>query len=656
MTHGPPAAAPPTWRRNDITGLRALAIVPVVAFHAGATFLPGGFVGVDVFYVISGFLITALLVREVDSTGRVALAEFWARRARRLVPALILVVAVTAPIVAWLTPVFSWWQLAKESVASLFFVSNILFWRDTADYFDDGSGQSPFLHTWSLGVEEQFYVFWPLLVLVAIVLARKFNLTLKTVLAATFGLTLIVSLGLSILASPAMPTASFYLLPTRAWEFAAAGLVALVPWERFVRPALGWVLVGTGLVGLLASVVLLDGRTVYPGHAALLPVGATLAVIVGGVTSAGHLLAWRPLRWIGDRSYSWYLWHWPAIVIFDHLSPESSWAKPAGGALSLVLAHLSYVYVENPVRFDRRLVDSRRRTLVAGLTAVAVTAGLAVGVGQLGRHVTSQSPYNEYYAAANQTPSESCDDPERIAGVDACWYGDESATTTVALVGDSHSGHWKHALDRAGELAGVKILVRWRSACPSVEVSVLDSHGGVNAKCDEFRDDTMLLLQEIRPDAVILSNAYGYENAIVADDGRALSRDAQVQAWQDEFLSTVAELDQFTTVSLIRDNPRFPFNPTACLGVVGNEPTDCGVPRSQGVADIEAIDDAVSSVLDPDVPTFSVTDDICDTFCVAVDGDGTPVFQDITHLSRAWTLERVPELREFLTETLAETP
>src|SRR3954464_9447717 len=308
--------------RPDIEGLRAVAVLAVVLFHAGVPGLPGGFVGVDVFFVISGFLITGMLWREVERTGTVRLARFYGPRARRLLPAGVLVIAATAAAVAWLLPPLRARTVLGDGVASALYVANYRFAVQGTDYLAADTPPSPFQHYWSLGVEEQFYLLWPALLVGTAWLAGRRSPGARKVVAAVGVLTLVTagSFVLSLWWTHSSPPWAYFSLPSRAWELGVGGLVALtVPaWRRLpptVAATAGW----AGLAAVLASCCLLDEGTPFPGTAALLPVLGTALLLGAGSrrTSWGPavVLERPPVRRIGRWSYSWYLWHWPVLVL-----------------------------------------------------------------------------------------------------------------------------------------------------------------------------------------------------------------------------------------------------------------------------------------------------------------------------------------------------
>ncbi len=362
--------------RPDIDGLRALAVVLVVAFHLDVPLCHGGFVGVDVFFVISGYLITGIIAKEI-AAGRFSIAGFYERRARRILPALFgVLVAATLLSTHYLLPdeLISY---AKTMLAATFSYSNLYF-KSTADYFDAPSHTKPLLHTWSLAVEEQFYIFLPVLLYLLSRRLPKYRVAFLWVVAA-------VSLGYSTWAAFYSPDSAFYLLTSRAWELLAGSLLALQPYparRRWMRETMGWV--GLGLI-LLASNRYTSG-TPFPGAAAALPVvGAVLIVSAGRhqATVVGRLFSLAPVRFVGRISYSVYLWHWPLIVFtkmgFLAFLPRTRFGY-AGSilGLSLVLGAASWRFIEQPFRVGAPGRWSRNRVFGVSLAAMATSAAVAV--------------------------------------------------------------------------------------------------------------------------------------------------------------------------------------------------------------------------------------------------------------------------------------
>ena len=378
--------------RPDIDGLRAIAIISVIAYHAGFPGFSGGFVGVNIFFVISGFLITSLLFNEAAASGRVNLGAFYARRVRRLMPAGLVVVTVTLLLGAIVLPPASSEQLslARTAIAFAYFGSNFFFFRTTGGYFDAPSFSLPLLHTWSLAVEEQYYLIWPLIMLLVFHISggQRTEAFMRRRSLWVLGMMLVASLILSIGTTRDHQNFAFFLLPTRIWEFAIGGMVGLAG-SAFYARLRRWaeVLAVGGLALIVYSVVALDHGTPFPGWVAVIPVLGSVLLIAGmSADERGgvrRILAVRPMVFIGLLSYSWYLWHWPLLSLFRiyNLGVQDVAANAVIIVLALVLAWLTYVLIENPIRVRRPgPFRSVRPTLFVGLGIALVTVSMGSGL------------------------------------------------------------------------------------------------------------------------------------------------------------------------------------------------------------------------------------------------------------------------------------
>ncbi len=354
--------------RRDIDGLRALAVIPVVLFHFGLG-LSGGFVGVDVFFVISGYLITSIIFREINA-GRFSFADFWARRARRIMPALSVVLLATLAVGWFIMPASDYSQLGRAVRYQAMFISNILFMRQDG-YFNPASDFKPLLHTWSLSVEEQYYIFFPLLMVLLTRYLRHWRLMLAGLL--------LVSFSLNVWMIEREPDAAFFLLPMRAWELLCGAMLAVLPVsKRSFAPAIYQAVSLAGLAMVLFAILTFDRTTQFPGWAALMPVlGATAMLWANGQTPTlvGRLLSTRPMVGVGLISYSLYLWHWPIFVYANAASVDGMQAREAlmWVALSVALGWLSWRFVELPFR-EKRWLSGRKPVLVGGLVSMLVIA------------------------------------------------------------------------------------------------------------------------------------------------------------------------------------------------------------------------------------------------------------------------------------------
>jgi peptidoglycan/LPS O-acetylase OafA/YrhL len=510
----PMSSSPASRYRPDIDGLRAVAVTLVVNFHGFPEALPGGFVGVDIFFVISGFLITGIIARELDQQ-RFSLAAFYARRIRRIFPALIVVLAATLVLGwLWMLPA-AYAQLSADVVASAAFFSNFAQLAQSG-YFDIESGKKPLLHLWSLGIEEQFYLFWPLLLMGAARLRLN-------ILAVAGGIAL-ASFALNVALIYSHPVAAFYLPLTRAWELAVgAGLAC--GWSRISQTSMASNLrAGIGVVLIAVSAVLLDTHSTFPGWWAVLPVsGAALLLSAPAAWGCRHLLASRPMVWIGLVSYPMYLWHWPLLVFFTIIkfAPLTLLERELALQASLLLAALTYLLVEKPFRFGR---PSSLR--IAGLCAAMVLISAAGGIVVYGQGFDFRMPPEIRAMADVRTDSSKwrfheclLDTSREMSFAESCV--DRDRRPLVMLWGDSTAAALLPGLRQAQLTHNFGVAQFTANSC----VPALDTDVAGAPNCRGINDKVMSLARQLQPDVVLLHAAWGLYFDGVAKTVAALKRE-----------------------------------------------------------------------------------------------------------------------------------
>jgi peptidoglycan/LPS O-acetylase OafA/YrhL len=384
--------------RPDIEGLRAVAVGLVLLFHAYRQPFSGGFVGVDVFFVISGFLITSLLLREQTKTGRISIAGFYARRVRRILPASTLVVVATVFATYYLLAFIAGKQAASDAKWTAIFAANIHFGLLGTDYLGSQLPPSPLQHMWSLGVEEQFYVVWPGLFLLMVLIVR--GPRHRAAMAGVLGAIIATSLAWSVVETMSNATWAYFSPLTRAWELALGALVALLaPVISKLPQAFSEFIAVAGVIGIVMSAVLFTQTTPYPGSAVALPVVSSAALIAAGCISSrtivGRALSMRPMQWVGARSYSLYLWHWPVLILAQQYAERDlgGWQSTALLAVAVAASALSYSFLENPVR--RARVLNSRTGLSLAMGAALIVATILVAQWQIAEHYGSWNPFEQ---------------------------------------------------------------------------------------------------------------------------------------------------------------------------------------------------------------------------------------------------------------------
>ena len=683
----PQGSAKSTFR-GDIQGLRAVAVLLVMLWHAGLTALPGGYVGVDVFFVISGFLMTGLLYREASADRRISLWGFYARRARRLLPAsalLIIFVAVASR--AFLPPV-RWGSIGRDLLASSLFGMNWQLSSQSTEYLAATLAPSPLQHFWSLGVEEQFYFIWPVLLLVFTIRARRRRDSLTPGVTLLLATITIPSLLWSIHLSSSNPGSAYFVTTTRLWELAVGGAVAVFAsyLRRMPTPvalAVGWI----GLAAAVAAGFIYDSHTMFPGYAAALPVLGTAAVIAAGPAAGaagpGAVLGLAPLRKLGDWSYSLYLWHWPVIVIATaKLGALSQSQGLAAVALSFLPALLAFYLVEEPARTAKGMRQTGDALAKGGLillasstasvvfivltptappaTAVDITsahrpsdgpgpARKVQNVKHFGAQVLAASPLGDPAGVAVNNPGAFtpqpgqrekgalCEATETSDALRTCDVGVLGSSVHVVLVGDSHAAQWISGLDEVAKERNWRLTLMTKDACPfaNVRVSVRSP-----ASCAAWNRNLAAYLAA-RPPAVVITSQHEY--LVLAASGpldATASAGAMAQGLRSSYATLIAA---GTKVLVLRNTPQPGINIEDCVSGNSGNVKKCAIPRSKAVNPVGAAQIAAAKGL-AGASLIDLTNAICPNDpCAPVIG-GVLVYRDTEHMTRTYGLSLAPRL------------
>lgn len=631
----------PTFR-GDIEGLRAISILGVVLFHAKVPHFAGGFVGVDVFFVISGFLITGQLVREAEQRGRIRMGAFYARRVKRLIPPAALVIAVTALAALFCAPLLRVFTAVFDLLWSMFYVGNWRFINQGNDYLAGNSDYNVALHFWSLAVEEQFYVVWPALLIVSVWIAHRRNYSVRTVVCAVMAGVSVASFAVGVWLTHANPSLAYMATYTRAWQFGAGALLAVAAphgiRSRFVKVA-GWL----GLAAIVYAIVEFDGTVPYPGWAALVPTLGAAAVIGAPSKLLDGLLANRVMRLIGRWSYSWYLWHWPILVLAESKFGHLSWQQklPLMG-VALLLAALTYVFVERPVMASK---DLRRRSSSAAsigiiATIVATTVVLQVGtrvvnaLGSANGSSTTSVTFDEVFGkstganagqvvpppirARSDTPRRPECLLDRTSKQPDCTFGVKGGEHVV-LFGDSHAHQWLTALDELSVKRKWELNVITQAGCPAPTIAARPGDTGRFSQdyCINWRNEQIDHIVSLRPKIIVFSSSNQYIPFI----------DELIESW-DKSLSRLAASG--AKLVYLRDTPHPQQSIPDCVSSALDDWSRCAFPLPTKV------DPVIAGQLRSALPQLTVIDlngYFCDgSVCPAV-RNGIMLYRDESHLS-----------------------
>lgn len=662
-----PEHAEPSRFVPHVQGLRAIAVLFVVLYHFWPGRLPGGYVGVDVFFVISGFLITGHLMRELTATGSVRLGQFWARRARRLLPASLLVLLFCALVAMspYLTPTSALPNEVREIIASTFYVENWYLALTSADYLNHAGDPTTVQHYWSLSLEEQFYVLWPLLMLLAAWLGvRFFRGARRRAVLVALGAVTIASFAFCVVFTLTDPAPAYFVTFGRMWQFGVGAMIALVPLLR-VRSAIGSFVLGwAGILLLLVVAFRFDGQTPFPGYMAALPTLGAAAVIAASNTERWwyptRILALRPAQFVGDISYSLYLWHWPLIIIAPSVPfwGLTIYHRVALLVLCFVLAWLTKRFVEDPARSWKALTSRPARvTLWSSLVAmllVGASAGAAWAVnapaysqGVRAIQELRQDPPECFGAdvvldadCAGTDFGDTILPAPGFAGVDRpqhpecfvqlndarpvrCEFGsDDPDAPRIALIGDSHAYQLLSTFQSLADDEGWHLVTYFKGACPW-NTTPLATPGAFGAACTQWRDGVRADLARSDLDAVFTA---AIATTPYSSAGYPSSYDAAVSGYRQAWSEV---LDRGIPVVTVVDNPVWETDPNKCLRT--RDQAQCDGPRSELLVADDPLRGAASGLAG--VTLLDFTDVFCDDeVCWPVVG-GANIYRDQDHLT-----------------------
>lgn len=550
--------------RKDVQGLRALSVLLIFFAHAGIDAFSGGFIAVDVFFVISGYVITGLLLREYEKSGKIKLISFYGKRILRLMPALLIFVVVSLLFsMAFLPPSQQLYQYGAAT-ASIAWFSNIYFFAFDFDYFSPAIKENMFLHTWSLGVEEQFYLLWPLLV---VWMLKKSKEGPKVQFLNLISFVAFLSVAFHVLVSQNSQDAAFYLMPARVWQFSIGG--AVVYWHmNFIAsvdiPKPKFIFFAGALVGLLLiilSAIFFDEHTPYPSWRSMIPsIGAGMVLffyIPDKASYVTHFLSLKPMVWLGNLSYSFYLWHWMVLFSFAKLKLFVYGLNAVSAIIiTLLLSVISYYLVEMPLRRNKLLIRKPVTTLLSSVVLVVIfwlSAGYLNDVSKQDSQNEALTEINAIRLDAPKIYRYKCDTWYHSSHVNACVFGNKDAENTLVLFGDSVVAQWFPLVNIVYPSSEWKHVVLTKSACPIVQQSFYYSRIKREYEiCDKWRDNSIKYIQELAPDIVIMGSGSTYP----------FTKDE----WQNGTSLILDQIEPFAkSIKIMASTPMLSFDSTNCL-------------------------------------------------------------------------------------------
>lgn len=630
--------------RPEIDGLRSLAIVPVILFHAGFSFVSGGFVGVDIFFVISGYLIASIILSETRK-GDFSYLRFYERRVRRILPALVIVTffSLVASLIVSLPD-----QAIETSEASIFAIlglSNIYYWTQSG-YFAPASDFSMLLHTWSLGVEEQFYILLaPLLLLI-----HRLRLNLPLIIGFSLPLMFIIGLWLSF----NKPSVAFYLLPARAWELGLGVALAVGLFPPAKNQNVATLIASLGFISVIASVFFIDKTMAFPGWAALLPCLGTAALIhsASGENVVGRILSIPPLRFIGIISYSLYLWHWPVFVTLRIYTAEphlSVTTAILGIAASFALSVATWKLIETPFRSQQKTSFKRVMFGVSATSGACFAISLALIISAGFPDRLSEHTQELFSATGDTNPlrqrcprMHAIDDPN-------CYFGDANAPIDFVVLGDSHAGAIQPAIEVWAKSSGRSGTIFWKGACPTLigAQTIPDSDA---AECTEYRQ---ALLEKIEMyggiKTVLIAGRWeaaysgiaseiggSYRTYLIDEKNRELSDEVSKQVFESSILRTATWFEtRGMKVIIIGAVPEIGFDVPRTLALASHNQGESRAPQiKRSLSTLVSLDEVFERIASssPNFAYVSIWQHFCKPECALLK-DGIPLYYDDDHIT-----------------------
>ncbi len=641
--------------RADIECLRGVAVLSVVLFHAWPGLLPGGYVGVDIFFVISGFLITGILLRDLNATGRIDLLEFWARRTRRILPAACLVLVATSAVAALTISPVDFRDLYRDVGAAALYVLNWRLAARSVDYLAEGEPPSLVLHYWSLSIEEQFYILFPLLLLSAAWIGRRVSQSRPDQRwpVLTIALLWLASFAWCLYLTAADQPLAFFHTGARAWQLMTGGLVAAsCELAAAKNESLRRLIALVGMALITAALAMLSADTIYPGWVALVPTLGAAAIIFAA--REPHLersaLATAPLQalaFAGRYSYAWYLWHWPVLTLGAIWLPvERPAQRMALIAISFALAVITQELIENPIRFRPALVRSRLLSLGIGTLMSSTALVAAAGVAWLGTNAQIELPdgrrlsLDELKDDNPRSYRDGCHLSFKGTAHAPCAYGKVDGTRAIVLLGDSHAAQFLPGLDKAAADAGLRLLSRTKSTCPPFDIGVRDiKRRRVYDDCHAWRAAVWKEIEDLKPSAVFLASYYDYY--LTADVMELPGTPDEIATrFQHAIGVTVGKLTEAADrVYVLKDTPHFASTPIRCLGHGGASLT---LPGCHWPLDRQS--GSFAPVLPPGSKgeVIDLNGAICPNGLCRVVANGSIVMRDTHHLTASFAATLAP--------------